>query len=837
MDWRRLGSVARTALALLALLLVLLLADALCYRATLPVTLDVTAGSAALTAGGERFALGAVGTPAALQIPAHDLVVHEYQLDGTDSTNNLTLDSAYLDRIAPSPYYRFQAWMRDLDGTSAWRDVRIVADGRLTTATSTPANGAQWSLPQARSLHITLQLQRPETPRSFTLVTTTGDLITVTLDRNAHRITVIRDGTDVPSAAPLVLAFFPVDTTPFAAMVLDFVVRVLFWATLLALLVMVIDLYAALARGALLRPLGRSLGGLPRATTDSASIQRLRSARDAATSAVNAWWAAVTTRAALATRWRGGVVRMLAGRWRALTAALHPVALVALVGSLFVTSWIARVQFAGAPHIYDASAYLFMAKVYAAGHLWATHPPAADRFPGPFMGTAAGKWFAQYVPGTSAVLALGLKLGAVWLVEPVLGTLALLGIGLIAARLFDRRTATVAVLLGALSPFYSYLAASYLSHTVALFFLVWGFWALLRFVQGGAGWNLPLATALFGAAEMTRELVPLLFAAIVVVGVVAISWRDQNAALRDPRRWGAPLFAAVVVVFIFVLAGREFNAALTGDPALTPRGLLNPSDHVGFGPGIGFYGQHTPAAGFVTLDELLTSLAIDLYGWPFYLALAPLLVPFVLRRARPADWLLLAGASIISAAFIGLFYHGIYLGPRYLYETLPFLLILTARGLLMLGTLGAETAAAAARWSSRLGLAGAPPDATKHAAPARSLAAPLLALALVACGLVYYWPRQLALHTNFTALPATDVVNLTRVYTPPFHHAIIVTGDYQLYGYTLFALNDPQFQDDVLYAYGSDVADYAELHQAFPGRALYVLEVATSGAVSYAPAP
>src|ERR1700748_2939711 len=99
----------------------LLALDKFCYTFALPVKIDIHGQSATLTAGGQIVDLGTVGTPTALQFASHDPVIHEYQLDGTDSTNNFTLDATYLHRISSTLYYRFQAWMRDLSGLSAWR--------------------------------------------------------------------------------------------------------------------------------------------------------------------------------------------------------------------------------------------------------------------------------------------------------------------------------------------------------------------------------------------------------------------------------------------------------------------------------------------------------------------------------------------------------------------------------------------------------------------------------------------------------------------------------------------------------------------------------------------
>ena len=459
--------------------------------------------------------------------------------------------------------------------------------------------------------------------------------------------------------------------------------------------------------------------------------------------------------------------------------------------------------------------------MYASGHLSVPIPPAVDRFPGPFMVQFNGRWFGQYDPGTSLTLVPGVWLGVPWLVEPVLGTLALLGIGLIAAPLYDRRVATLAVILGALSPFYSYLAASYLSHAVALFYLVWGLWALIRFFQGGAGWNLPLAAALFGMASLTRDQVTLLFVGIVLLGMLALSWKQL---LNNWRRWIMPALTSIMVALVFTCIHLGFNKLLTGNPWMSPRLLFLAGDHWGFGQGVGFYGEHTLAAGFVNLDELLTSLAIDLFGWPFYLTLAFLAIPFLTRKAVGADWVLLAGAVIMTGAYVGYFYHGIYLGPRYLFETLPFLLILTARGIVTLGATGKEV--------SKMIVARLTPGECMRS-PGVSLATVILLISLIACNLLYFMPRQVELHRNYTGLPNGFHIDLAAVYHPPVHNAVVVTGDYWIYPFVLFPLNDPVLHGDVIYAMAANPVDYAELRQAFPGRTLYQLEVDADGTVHY----
>ena len=817
MKWLR-YHMTRYLLVLVTLLLVLLGADALCYQVTLPLEIDVQHGAATLHVGSESVALGTIGRPTQLVFAPLDPVIHEYQIDGSDSTNNYTLNPTYIHSIATSPYYRFQAWMRDLEGTSRWRNAQLWANGQEQQNVQWPDNGSSMTLPAAQSLRISMQLQRPETPMTLDLLSANGGLVTITLDRNDRQIQVSRFIPEQSNYGSTTTTFFPIDVAPFAAMVIDTLIRITLWAVIVLLVVVIGEMGIGLIlvrRGRLTAPTADSSAPTP--LTEAAPKLGKR-ADESAVGAINR-----PLQAGLRSSNPG--VRFLRNRWQRLTAAIHPIALVALVGSLVFVAWIAAVQYNGEPHIFDASAYLFAAKMYALGHFSVPIPSAVDHFPGPFMVQYNGQWFGQYAPGTALTLVPGIWLGVPWLVEPVLGTVALLGSGLIATRLYDRRVATVAVLLGTLSPFYSYLAASYLSHTVALCYFVWGTWALLRFAQGEASWNMPLAAALFGMAGLTRDLAAVLYVGIVLPGIMLLVWRDVQ---QHWRLWIPPLVIFFSILFLFFMFNALFNTLLTGDPQVTPRSLFFAGDHWGFGQGVGFYGQHTLAAGFVNIDELLTILQIDLFGWPFYLTLAFLAIPFLTRRFVGADWLMLAVVTIMTGAYIGYFYHGIYLGPRYLFETLPFLLILTARGLFTLAATAMDARQAISAWfTSRKGGTFIP------AQPRISIMTIALVVALLLCNILYYMPRQIALHQDFSGLPAGYAINLPEIYHPPLHNAIIVTDDYTIYQMVLFPLNDPLLHDDVLYAFASSSADYAELRSAFPGRTLYQLVIAQDGLVSY----
>jgi hypothetical protein len=173
--------------------------------------------------------------------------------------------------------------------------------------------------------------------------------------------------------------------------------------------------------------------------------------------------------------------------------------------------------------------------------------------------------------------------------------------------------------------------------------------------------------ALLGVAFNVREVTAVLY------GVPFAVW------LAAHRRWrGMLLMAAAFIPFagLYLL----YNLSTTGDPLTLPRTLFNPDDRWGFGA-VGSSGQHTLAAGLINTDENLTLLQFDLFGWPPLAALALIAMPFLFGRAGRFDALLAAIGAGFVLAYVGYFYNGIALGPRYYFEAVPALILLAARGL------------------------------------------------------------------------------------------------------------------------------------------------------------
>jgi hypothetical protein len=286
-------------------------------------------------------------------------------------------------------------------------------------------------------------------------------------------------------------------------------------------------------------------------------------------------------------------------------------------------------------------------------------------------------------------------------------------------------------------------------------------------------------------AFLTREAASVLFA--IPLGIRLLS-------TRNTRAMGTMAAAGLPFVAVYLL----YNSALTGSPTLLPRMLFDPSDHFGFGDGVGFHTRHTLAAGLVNTDELLTILQLDLFGWPPFFTLGLLAVPFLVGRPRLWDYLAALGFLACVVVYVGYFYHGIALGPRYYFEAVPWLLLLAGRG----------AHALAEFVYSRVAVA--------------------VVLGLLSLNtLFFYLPLEIERRVDLSGLPGGRTFRLAFVEpgllgpqldgvpTP----SLVLTADWWLFNTGLAPLNCPNLPEcPVLFALATNRADENALRAQFPGR-------------------
>lgn len=682
----------------------------------------------------------------ALRLVPADPFRREYQVDGSDSTNNLNYDPDYFSEFSKTHYYRFQAWLRDEAGYSRWRDLSVRAgDGSELIHQPSPTEAVELPLPQPFSL--TIRLQRPETPRTLELAGEDGILLRLETNRNDRRLLV----TGVtPGGEPKQISspFLPSQWPPFLAELLYMLTRAA--ALALALPLLLLPLTAIIP--------GRSFQGD-----------------------------------------KTGVLRAL------------PLAMAG--GALALALYSGVVLFDRAPHILDAVSYYFQGKVLASGALAAPAPPDAGAFPTPFTVVHDGRWFSQYPPGVPALLGLGFLAGVPWLVEPILAAGSVLLVYLVGRRQYGRPVALLAALLMATSPFLGLLAGSYMSHVPTMFFASLFLYSATRYLQRPATRWAAAASIAMGATFLCRESVALLWSLPMGLFLLAGVWRKRGL------RWRRDLAVSIGCFSLFGVAYLLYNWGLTGSPLVLPRGLFYGGDRFGFGDGVGFYGKHTLAAGLVNADEQLTSLSISLFGWPSYFTLSVLMLPFLTGRSTAWDRLHGAVIALFVLAFVGYFYHGIVLGPRYYFEALPSMVLLAARGFATLGAM-VESLMGGLRSCRQADSSRGATDGVKA-----RLAVLLLATLLFGCNFFYFWPRQGELYEGYSGWPGGKGPVLGEF----VHHdlagrvtdlkdALVTTGDWWIYSLYLAPMNSPRLDGDAVFALSGSGESVAQLRAAFPDR-------------------
>src|SRR5512139_2295097 len=133
------------------------------------------------------------------------------------------------------------------------------------------------------------------------------------------------------------------------------------------------------------------------------------------------------------------------------------------------------------PHLEDEIAYLFQARTYMRGQLWAPIPPRPSPFFTPFViNLENGKRVGKYSIGWPLLLAIGEKFGAGWVVNPILGSLTIALIYMLGRDLFDIQVGLIAGLLAISSPLYLIQSSTYMSHAAACFWAALLAFAFLR---------------------------------------------------------------------------------------------------------------------------------------------------------------------------------------------------------------------------------------------------------------------------------------------------------------------------------------------------------------------
>jgi hypothetical protein len=368
----------------------------------------------------------------------------------------------------------------------------------------------------------------------------------------------------------------------------------------------------------------------------------------------------------------------------------------ALVGTatigLFVAILVAQqLLFARNPLLVDEMAQLLHARAVASGRLALPVPEPLSAFLSTHTWVTPAGWVSQYPPGQLILLAAGLLVGAVWLVNPLLGALSTIAVYWTARGLWGRGTAGVASVLWALCSWALFMSATYMNH-VAAAALALAAWASVFGPHHPRRHHWLLAGVALAWLAAIRPLDAV--GAAVPIGV----WMLLRRRL-DGIPWlalgGAPVIGAWLV----------FNWRLFGDPVQLGYTAIYGESH-GLGFGVDPWGEpYTPLVGLGNLMVAVRRLHLYLFEWPVP-ALLPLAIWAALGRQRTAsDTAVAAGIIAVPALYFFYWHSGFFPGPSLYYGIAPRLVLGTARAWVWARAGAASRPTRLFRWPVGLGVA------------------------------------------------------------------------------------------------------------------------------------
>ena len=368
-------------------------------------------------------------------------------------------------------------------------------------------------------------------------------------------------------------------------------------------------------------------------------------------------------------------------------------ALVIALTTVFAAYYVSDRIYERMAHFEDEMAYVWQAQAIAGGHLVLPSPPNPKSFMTPFVIDYNGVRFGKYPPGWPVILAVGFVTGMEDWVNPVLAGLGIWLLYLLAKRITTGPISLLAILLMLTSPMFWLLSGSVLSHAWSLvlafgFVLAWLDTFKIdrkenREYQDAVHSLVPkwltasTAGLSLGTLVLTRPMNAVGVALPFFIHGIILLVRGDKSVRTHVLMIG--LLAALIGGLLFA-----WQFALTGGSLLNPYTLWWKYDRVGFGEGYGLWddGYNLEHAWFIIKLSLWSPNGTrgDVFGWE---NLWWLFVPFGLwaLRRKVAVWLIAGIFPALLLAYVPYWIGSWQYGPRYYYEGMLSLTILSAAGI------------------------------------------------------------------------------------------------------------------------------------------------------------
>ena len=343
---------------------------------------------------------------------------------------------------------------------------------------------------------------------------------------------------------------------------------------------------------------------------------------------------------------------------------LRGLALCVAVLAAAASAWLGQRVFGGVPHVADGISYAFQGRIFAAGRPWLTPPAVPEAFYAQNVLLNETRWCGIYPPGFPALLAVGFLLGAPFLVNPILLGLAVFGVYRLGSVLYDGATGLYAAALLAVSPFALLMGGDFMVHVASLCVFTWCLVFLARSAAEDGALPLLFAGLFGGSGVVIRPQAAVLFLAPAAIALLAVRRRTIGRTAGF-LAFGAALPLALLFAYNTSLSGNPLRMAyLVWDPDLPFTGGVSP---------LRLLSVHVP--------WFLRDLSASVWGLPWGDLSLLVLLAFPAPKRRLDAVLSACGIALVLGFACYRFYDVSHSGPRYAFETLGVLALLTTRAL------------------------------------------------------------------------------------------------------------------------------------------------------------
>lgn len=317
-------------------------------------------------------------------------------------------------------------------------------------------------------------------------------------------------------------------------------------------------------------------------------------------------------------------------------------------------------------HVPDEYGYLFTAKTLAQSKFYLDPPEHPEFYEKQII--FEDRWISQYTPGHPLLLVPGILLKNEWLMPPFLATLSALFTFVSAKLLFGKKVAWLALILLITSPFYQMNSVNYMSHNSALFignltflftalYLKWKNPYLLFFVSFSVIYMI-----------MIRMYTGVFFA--LPIGLIILG----KLRFRNRKTLSKELIYLVLGSILPLAFFGLFNYYNTGS-------IFKTNMTLGSFSVFGINEFRPPANALMDFLTNVYLLRETLFTFEKSIAFIGILLFVITFKNKVAFWL--TGLPVLSLIVAYFFYKGSWMmyGPRFWYETMSLLAIITAVGL------------------------------------------------------------------------------------------------------------------------------------------------------------